>query len=298
MKTLAILLAAATLVFAQEKGAPPKPDPLAPGEVIRVVDVKQGGAANIQTNLGSIFPGITRVNEQLIVRGQPAVVDMIEAAIKRLDIPTGEIVRVVEVRNAEIRQIQDSLYRTFPGAINVAQNSIIIRGQPEIVARAEAAIKALDIAIPNVEFTIQLLLGSAQDLPEAKVPADLESTVRQLRGVFTYKSYRVLETQILRARGEGRGLEANGTLPGGTTAFRLRFDPTVKPGAEPHVIQLYNLILGLRFPVVTDGKTNYEETSLNATLDLREGQKTVIGKANLRNSEDAIILVITPRMIE
>jgi len=34
------------------------------------------------------------------------------------------------------------------------------------------------------------------------------------------------------------------------------------------------------------------------SLDAKEGQKIVVGKANLANTEDAIILVITPKVIE
>ncbi len=36
-----------------------------------------------------------------------------------------------------------------------------------------------------------LLYASAQEVPSASVPADLESTVKVLRGEFPYKSYRV-----------------------------------------------------------------------------------------------------------
>jgi hypothetical protein len=299
MKTLAVLLAAATLAFAQEKGAPAKPVPTAlnSGEVLRVIDVKQGDAATIHNNLSTIFSGITRVNNQLIVRGQPAVADAIEAAIKKLDVPSGEIVRVIDLKYVEVNAVRE-LQHTFPG-MTFTSSSAIVRGQPDLVARAEAAIKAIDVPKINVEYMVQLLQGSPQEVAGAQIPTDLESTVRQLRSAFAYKGYKVLETQVLRARGDGRQIEMNGTLPGSTTSYSLQFQPTAKAGTAPRLVELRSLRLGLQFPYSTpDGKGASAFAGINADLDLREGQKTVIGKANLRGSEDAIFLVITPKVVE
>ncbi len=300
MKKFLILVAASALVtVAQEKAGPVPPTPLSPGEVIHVVEVKQGSAASIQSNLGAIFPGISRVNEQLIVRGQPAVVEMVEAAIKKLDIPSGEIVRVIELKNADGREVSQALSLAFGRNLSWTKDTVIVQGQPEMVGKAEAAIKALDVPTPNVELTVQLLRGSNGDQGDAKIPTDLEATVRQLRGVFAYKNYRLLETQVLRARSNDRNqrVEASGSLPGGDTRFQFSTVASVKPGAAPRLVHLDSLNLDIRFPVMTDSKTiQYANAGINASLDVREGQKTVIGKANILNSEDALILVITPKI--
>lgn len=233
MKKLAILFAAAALAFAQEKGGPA---PLAPGEVVRVVAVKNGDAPSIYSNLGKIFPGISIVGNNLIVRGQPAVLDTMEEAIKKLDVPSPDT-------------------------------------QP---AR-------------NIELTVQLLLGSAQELPDAKVPGDLDSTVRQLRTLSAYKSYRVLDTWVLRGReGERQGFSFQGVLPGSDQRVQFRVQQArVSTGAAPRTITLQYLSASF-------GNVSGIETS----LDAGEGQKTVVGKSNLINSEDAIFLVITPKVIE
>jgi hypothetical protein len=235
MKKLAILFVAGALAFGQDKGTLP-PAPLSPGEVVRVVGVKNGDASNIYYNLARIFPGISIVGNNLIVRGQPAVVDTMEDAIKKLDVPSPE-------------------------------------AQP---AR-------------NVELTVQLLLGSAQEVPDAKVPADLESTVRQLRSLFPYKSYRVRDTWVLRGReNERQGFNFAGVLPGTEQRLQLRVQQVrIAPGGAPHTITLQNLNASFN-----------NGSSIDTSLDAREGQKTVVGKSNLLNSEDAIIFVITPRVLE
>lgn len=234
MKTL-ILTLAATIAFAQNPPSP-APSPLAPGETIRVVEVKQGDAYSIWNNLRQIFPGISQTNGRLIIRGQTAVVDMMEDAIKKLDVPSPEMRAV------------------------------------------------------NVELTFQLLYGSAQEGANA-VPADLESTVRQLRATFPYKSYRVLDTQVLRAR-DGKDTSSEGNLPGGSSTYALYFGARPVPGPAPRTVNLQNLRLIVRLSDKPGG------SQISTSLDAKEGQKTVVGKSNVIGTDDAIFLVVTPKVIE
>ncbi|MEI9813021.1 MAG: hypothetical protein WDO18_10290 [Acidobacteriota bacterium] len=248
MKKVFLLMTAGAILAVAQPTPARIPEPLAASEVVRVVDVKLANAYNIFSSLSAIFPGINRVENQLIVRGQPAVVDMIEAAIKKLD--------VAPPPPPESRKV------------------------------------------PNIELTVQLVRASPQDGPDAKIPADLEPTVRQLRALFPYKSYKVLDTEVLLGRSGIRNLEASGTLPGGSTIFQFKAWPTVVPGPAPRMVHLTNLELGFRDPVVINGTTQYSSSGIHTEIDAKEGQKTVVGKSNVSGSEDAIFLVITPRIIE
>jgi hypothetical protein len=145
-----------------------------------------------------------------------------------------------------------------------------------------------------------MLYGSAQQEGSATVPADLEATVRQLRTLFPYKSYRVLDTEVLRGR-DGRAVEASGTLPGGDNIFQIKYTPRVNSGAAPRSVRTERFEFSLRTKIYTDAaKTQYQyqPTGIITELDVREGQKTVVGKSNLSGTEDAIILVISPKVIE
>ncbi len=250
MKKSALLfaLAAATL-FAQPPapGVAVAPAPLGANEVLRVVKVTHASAQAINANLSKLFPGITQVGDSLIIRGQAPVVDMIEDAIKKLDVAPA----------------------------------------PPPEARAN----------PNVELTVQLVRASAQESAE-KVPADLEATVRQLRSIFPYKSYRVMDTQIVLGRSGIRDLNVSGTVPGMASMYTFRVQPNVVPGPAPRMVHLVGLDLTLSEPMVIDGKTQYRQSTIRTEIDAREGQKTVVGKTSLGTSDDAIILVITPKVIE
>lgn len=245
MKRLLLLALAAAVALAQP---PATPAPLAPNEVLRVVNVTKASAQAINNNLSRLFPGITQVGDSLIIRGQAPVVDMIEEAIKKLDVA------------------------------------------PALPPEARPT--------PNVELTVQLVRASAQEAADSKVPADLEATVRQLRSIFPYKSYRVMDTQIVLGRSGIRDLNVSGTVPGMASIYTFRVQPNVVPGPAPRMVHLIGLDLTLSEPTVIDGKTQYRQSTIRTEIDAREGQKTVVGKTSLGTSDDAIILVITPKVIE
>ena len=56
--------------------------------------------------------------------------------------------------------------------------------------------------VPNVELTVYLVSGLAQPQAGGKdeVPPDLAETLQQWRGVFAYKSYRLIEAITLLGR--------------------------------------------------------------------------------------------------
>jgi hypothetical protein len=237
MKELILTLAATACLALGQATAPA---PLSPGEIIRVLEVKNGDAGAIQRNLGSIFPGVSQTNGRLIVRGQPAVVDMIEEAIKKLDVAAPD---------------------TLPAL--------------------------------NVELTLQLLYGSAQEATGAAVATDLDATVRQLRALFPYKSYRMLDAQVLRSR-SGQSIKASGSLPNGKSSFQFEVLPFVMSGAAPRSIRMDRLNLNVRQLF----ENQFIDARIETSLEAREGQKTVVGKANVTGTDDAIILVITPKVIQ
>lgn len=244
MRKLILVMAAAAMGFAQNTSAPAPPPPaaLAPGEVVRVVDLKQATAGSVYYTLRTIFPGISQYSEnRLVVRGPVAVVDMIEEAIRKLDSPAPEA--------------------------------------------------------SSVELTFQLLQGSLQEGKGGPIPNELESTVRQLRTLFPYKSYKMLDTQIFRGRsGKSGGLD--GTLPGGSDTFNLYVSVSVDAGPAPQTVRMSELRFGVTRAMLVDGKTQYGRSNINTSFDAREGQKTVVGKSNITGTDDAIVLVVTPKVMD
>jgi len=155
----------------------------------------------------------------------------------------------------------------------------------------------------NVEVTLYLMSAVGQPAT-AGIPTELEGVVKQLRGMFSYKGYELIDTQLLRVR-NGHGAEASGVV-GGTagpykTISQVRFNAADVSGDERgRTIHIRGLKVGLKVPVPTGsgGAFNYLDTGINTDVDVREGQKIVVGKANMDGSDRASIVVLTAKVVD
>jgi hypothetical protein len=212
----------------------------------------------------------------------------------------GDMERLFTIKYADVFALRN-LFANFPVQVNADANMrvIAVRGRPETVAAIEEAIKKLDV--PGVERSIELtgyiLLASTQQGQQA-APEGLEPVVKQLRALFPYKSYRILDVIALRARDGGSG-NAEGqlsALPGSPPNFRpgyrFHFDrSTVAATESVRMIRLQNLVLNVG---VEPGRA----TSIQTDVDLREGQKVVVGKASVNGAEEALVLVLSAKLVE
>ncbi len=268
-RMLWILVATATLVLAQQqKQQAPEPPKANPGDTLKVIDLKQANADSVARALNGVLGGLAAVTASsgaIIVRGSPDAVKVIEAAVAKLDVAAAEAPR----------------------------NSFNIPSTPV-----------------NIEMTVDLLYGSAEETTET-IPQSLEPTVTRLRTVFPYQGYRVLDSFVLRSR-DMQKTQSWGTLPSAKdaanyTTYHLTYTPSVaRPmGEAPRMVHISSLSLSLQMPagVRANGKTGAPEpftvgSEISTSLDAREGQKTVVGKANIARSQDALILIVTPRVLE
>jgi hypothetical protein len=212
----------------------------------------------------------------------------------------GDVERLFTIRYADVFALRN-LFANFPVQVNADANMrvLAVRGRPETVAAIEEAIKKLDVpgVEKNIEMSGYILLASTQQ-GQQPAPADLEPVVKQLRALFPYKSYRILDVIALRAR-DGGSANAQGqlsNLPGSPPNFRpgytFHFDrSTVAATESVRMIRLQNLSLHV-------GVEPGRETSIKTDVDLREGQKVVVGKASVNGAEEALVLVLSARLVE
>jgi hypothetical protein len=184
---------------------------------------------------------------------------------------------------------------------------IVVRGPAQQVAEYEEMVKKFDTPPPNVELTGYLVSGSTHETTD-DLPKELAATARQLHGVFAYKSYRVFQTLILRAR-DGHDARDGGTLPGTNAQydFMLR-SANVSPGS-PHPLHIDGMILQITTPtgqtaagrgLLTDkdGKPFVQHATIQSDIDMTEGQYVVVGKSSTNSSDDALILIVTAKVVQ
>ena len=56
----------------------------------------------------------------------------------------------------------------------------------------------------NLETQLYLIVGTNQDVADAKIPSSLDPVVKQLRATLPFKNYRLAATLINRVKNEGR----------------------------------------------------------------------------------------------
>lgn len=168
----------------------------------------------------------------------------------------------------------------------------------------------------NLDTQLYLLIATNQEVDDAKLPANLEGVVKQLRASLPFKNYRLAATLINRVKNEGRlnlqwvggPLLASAAASAQTPSFnefkvnqvRLMTDANGRD-----VVRMDGFRFGARIPIQTgtaiasNGPAapiiNYENTGLNTDISMHEGEPVIVGTLNVGPSGDAIILVMTAR---
>ena len=169
----------------------------------------------------------------------------------------------------------------------------------------------------NLDTQLYLIVGTNQEVDEARLPASLDPVVKQLRATLPFKNYRLAATLINRVKNEGR-LELNwiGAPPASPAAatsnvtpsfsqFRVRQVKLVRNAENQTVVQMLGFNFGARIPIQTSPQVaangavaptfNYEPTGLATDISMREGEPVIVGTLNVGPSGDAIILVVSAK---
>ncbi|MCX6598581.1 MAG: hypothetical protein NTV70_19700 [Acidobacteria bacterium] len=176
----------------------------------------------------------------------------------------------------------------------------------------EETIRRYDVYKPaeNIEFTIYLLVASPDPAKSGPVPAALESVMKQMTATFALKGYRLFDTIVLRAR-DSRTAEVSAIAPtrgidGHAILYQCRIQSArITQDDKGKNIRIDGLRVGLRIPQRAGGsggpgtvpQFNYAESGFNTDIDVREGQKAVVGKANLDGNE-TMFAVLVPKIVE
>jgi hypothetical protein len=190
---------------------------------------------------------------------------------------------------------------------NTEMHALAVTASPQTMPAVEEAIARLDIpgaSSKNIELTMQLVVGSDGEAGVGgPIPKDLESVVTQLRNAFPFKNYRLLDVLTLRTRvGQRAGTDSSG----GAMQFGGVTKPVVSTfaidssslGPDGSTVRLDRLRASSRLPVeVAPGQFNSQELSLNTDVDIKEGQKVVIGRHGI-NREQALFLVLSAHVVQ
>jgi hypothetical protein len=235
----------------------------------------------------------------------------------------GKITKIIRVRGNAAWL--GSIAQTPGGAsvrINDNLHAVVANGSPTAVAEIERIIHDLDTNAEaekkDVELTFYLVSGSPETPPttaESENPA-LVPVYRQLRGIFPLKTYRLVNTMFLRFKEaqepfqpqiHGMLQELNGSgTPGAYAPGTYRIICNASADASS-IIHVTRLSLDVQIPVVTTSTnsagasptTSVQRMSLgvDTRLDLREGQKVVVGTSNVEPGQITLFLILSAHIL-
>jgi len=166
----------------------------------------------------------------------------------------------------------------------------------------------------NLDTQLYLLVATNQEVADTKLPAAIESVVKQLRPSLPFKNYRLAATLINRVKNNGRlnlkwiggplGVSTEPAVNPSFNEFRVNGIKLITDAAGQSVVRMEGFTFGARIPIQTSAVAstsatmpifNYESTGLNTDISMREGEPVVVGTLHVGPSGDAIILVMSAK---
>ena len=107
----------------------------------------------------------------------------------------------------------------------------------------------------------------------------------------------MLDTLTLRTRA-GSSADTTGVLsaPGSGAPRLTQFSIRSATVSDDGTIRINRMHAGLRIPISNRGKVEYMNTGIDQDVDVKEGQKIVVGRASLEGPEKALFLILTAKV--
>jgi hypothetical protein len=215
-----------------------------------------------------------------------------------------QVQRLFVLKYADPQQVSN-LIKVFTGNVtpNAPMHAIAVSATAPAMVAIEDAIKRLDVpasAPQDVELTAYLMTGTDADgTPRVALPKELDGVVTQLKTAFAYKSYKLGDILTLRGR-TGQRLSTTGvggsvTIAGAPLPIYTDFHVDSLSVGVDGAIRIDNLQVNNRVPV--GDRDQMRILSLTTDVDIKEGQKVVVGKMALDPSE-AMFVVLMAHVIQ
>jgi type II secretory pathway component GspD/PulD (secretin) len=215
--------------------------------------------------------------------------------------------RIFEVKYRDPNSILNAVNQLGSGfkgsamSANAEFRTITVRDFPENIATVEEALKRLDVPgapRPNIELTMHVLIASNGGSTATEAPADLKDVLTQLRGTLNYRNYELAASIVQRLTETPRGLQGSGVaeLPStnpGTPASSMPYEYYIN---QVSMQQNATGAASVQIKEFTFATVDKDRAKIQTALNLRDGEKVVVGTATLRNR--ALVIVLTTKLIK
>ena len=206
---------------------------------------------------------------------------------------------IIKLKYVQAGQIH-SILRTYSGPMGMItfQDSLpsilVVRDTPENVEKILAAIREIDVKPADVLYTVQLVLGSETD---ATTDADLKNDpiVKELGKLLRYKGYVMLDATLVRTV----NMDNAQVKFGPKAEFSLELRPEVAGDAKNPVIKTDVRLTRIEQHGFSEDKPITSVARLiESTLNIKSGDRTVVGVSKLDGGDKGLILIISGKIVE
>jgi hypothetical protein len=212
------------------------------------------------------------------------------AADVRRGIRPGDVQKVFVLKHVHVNDLS-RLLSVFPAEISGMERDttrvLSVSASPAVVAAIEETIKRLDVPPPplkSVEITAYVLECSTSG-DAGSLPQDLQGVLVQLRKTFNYSGCVLARTFFARGSDDSRFATEFNERAAGTYQLmgRVEVDPSVPPIVRLRGIDLANF-------------SGAQRSRLNGDVEVRDGQKVVLGRLGTTESGKDQIVVLTAKV--
>lgn len=183
---------------------------------------------------------------------------------------------------------------------------LTVTGDASLVEAVEEATKKLDVPPPaarSLDITAYFLLGTRQSVEAANVPKELDEVINQLKRVLSYQGFRLLDSALIRTMdGESASVSGVANSQGEKADFHFGFNHVqILQEGKATTIRFRDLNFAMVGPErsVETKETEQPKTSaqIRTDIDLPEGLKVVVGKTSFYTPDNALVLVLTAKVV-
>jgi hypothetical protein len=210
-----------------------------------------------------------------------------------------EIVKLKYIKNNQILSVLYT-FLSREGRINPNPESglITINDYPENVDKILSVIREFDVKPVDLQFTIQLVLGSVAGEERSDDAIRDDPVIKELKQLLRYKSFSLLDTSYVRAIDR----EASQVTMGRSAELKLELRPKYIKEDKEDLIQVEAVLSRLgpaSFMPTAPGGQNFSPaaTLLTSNFTLKSGDKTVVGVSKMDGGDKGLILIISGKIV-
>jgi len=208
-----------------------------------------------------------------------------------------EIVKLKYIKSDDV--LSGGILFTFlspQGRINSNPEArmITVSDYPENVEKILALIREIDNKPADIQFAIQLVLGSAASEEKSEENLQNDPVIKELRSLLNYKSFTMLDTSLVRAIDR----EYSQVTMGTDAELQLELRPKYIKEEKEDLIQVVVQLKKMQ-QIIEKGQASSSSTILlTSNFTMKSGEKTVVGVSKMDGGDKGLILIISGKVIK